>query len=56
MEKLKPCKFAVNPSGDTWECSCYRSTYCAEQREDRNPDGTLNIVICGYRPEREGNR
>ena len=27
----KPCKFASNPSGDIWECTCYRSTYCADQ-------------------------
>lgn len=43
----KPCKFANNPSGDVWECTCYRTTYCADQRFDYNDDGSVNIVICG---------
>lgn len=44
----KPCKFAINPSGNCWECAVYRSTYCADQKFDRNPDGSVNIVICCY--------
>ena len=42
----KPCKFASNPSGDIWECTCYRSTYCADQIFDLNPDDTVNLVVC----------
>jgi hypothetical protein len=46
MTEKKPCKFAINPSGDCWECGVYRDTYCADQREDKNPDGSVNTVIC----------
>ena len=46
MTKKKPCKFAVNPSGNCWECGVFRDTYCADQREDKNPDGSVNMVIC----------
>lgn len=42
----KPCKYAVNNSGDCWECGVWKDTYCADQKYDRNPDGTLNTVIC----------
>lgn len=46
----KPCKFAVDNGGEVWECGAYRKTYCAEQRFDMNQDGSVNIVICGYKP------
>lgn len=49
----KPCKFAVNNSGDVWECGCYRKTFCHEQQFDYNPDGSLNIIVCGYKPPKE---
>lgn len=49
----KPCKFAINPSGDVWECGCFLDTYCEHQIYDRNPDGTINIVECGYEPKTE---
>ena len=49
----KPCKFAVDNSGEVWECGVYRKTYCAEQRFDMNQDGSVNIVICGYEPPKE---
>ena len=46
----RPCKFAINPSGDCWECTCWRNTYCADQIFDINPDDTVNAVTCrlGY--------
>lgn len=47
----RPCKFAINTSGDCWECGCFLDTYCEHQIYDRNPDGTLNIVKCGERRE-----
>lgn len=47
----RPCKFAINTSGDCWECGCFLDTYCEHQIYDRNPDGTLNIVKCGERSE-----
>ena len=45
-EKPNDCDYAVNPSGDAWECSCYQTTLCEHQKEDFNPDGTINIVEC----------
>ena len=45
-EKPNDCDYAVNPSGDVWECSCYQTTLCEHQKEDFNPDGTINIVEC----------
>ena len=59
-EKPNNCEYAKNPSGDVWECGCFLDTYCEHQIYDRNPDGTINIVECGYEPiedeqtEREG--
>ena len=47
---VKPCENAINPSGDVWECGCFLDTYCEHQIYDRNPDGTINIVKCGYEP------
>ena len=47
------CKYAENPSGDVWECGCFLDTYCEHQIYDRNPDGTINIVKCGYEPKDE---
>ena len=47
------CKYAENPSGDVWECGCFLDTYCEHQIYDRNPDGTINIVKCGYEPKTE---
>ena len=47
------CKYAENPSGDVWECGCFLDTYCEHQIYDRNPDGTINIVRCGYEPKDE---
>ena len=47
------CEYAENPSGDVWECGCFLDTYCEHQIYDRNPDGTINIVKCGYEPKTE---
>ena len=47
------CKYAENPSGDVWECGCFPDTYCEHQIYDMNPDGTINIVECGYEPTDE---
>lgn len=47
------CEYAENPSGDVWECGCFLDTYCEHQIYDRNPDGTINIVECGYEPKTE---
>ena len=47
------CEYAENPSGDVWECGCFPDTYCEHQIYDRNPDGTINIVECGYEPKTE---
>lgn len=47
------CEYAKNPSGDVWECGCFLDTYCEHQIYDRNPDGTINIVECGYEPKDE---
>ena len=47
MGDKKPCKFADNPSGDVWECTCYRKTYCTDQIFDYNEDGSVNLVKCG---------
>ena len=47
------CKDAENPSGEVWECGCFLDTYCEHQIYDRNPDGTINIVECGYKPKTE---
>ena len=52
-EKPNNCKYAENPSGDVWECGCFLDTYCEHQIYDRNPDGTINIVKCGYEPKTE---
>ena len=52
-EKPNNCKYAENPSGDVWECGCFLDTYCEHQIYDRNPDGTINIVECGYEPKDE---
>ena len=52
-EKPNNCKDAENPSGDVWECGCFLDTYCEHQIYDRNPDGTINIVECGYEPKDE---
>ena len=49
-EKPNNCEYAENPSGDVWECGCFLDTYCEHQIYDRNPDGTINIVECGYEP------
>ena len=49
----KPCKFAVDNSGEVWECSVHPKVYCTEQQFDRNPDGSVNIVMCGYEPPKE---
>ena len=38
---------------DVWECGCFLDTYCEHQIYDRNPDGTINIVKCGYEPKDE---
>ena len=50
-EKPNNCEDAENPSGDVWECGCFLDTYCEHQIYDRNPDGTINIVECGYEPK-----
>ena len=50
-EKPNNCEYAENPSGDVWECGCFLDTYCEHQIYDRNPDGTINIVECGYEPK-----
>ena len=47
MKEMKPCKFAMR-NGCRWECTCYRDTYCADQKFDRNPDDSINAVMCGY--------
>ena len=47
------CEYAENPSGDVWECGCFLDTYCEHQIYDRNPDGTINIVECGYESKDE---
>jgi hypothetical protein len=52
-EKPNNCEYAENPSGDVWECGCFLDTYCEHQIYDRNPDGTINIVECGYEPKTE---
>ena len=52
-EKPNNCEYAENPSGDVWECGCFLDTYCEHQIYDRNPDGTINIVECGYEPTTE---
>ena len=52
-EKPNDCDYAENPSGDVWECGCFLDTYCEHQIYDRNPDGTINIVECGYEPKDE---
>ena len=52
-EKPNNCEYAKNPSGDVWECGCFLDTYCEHQIYDRNPDGTINIVECGYEPKTE---
>ena len=52
-EKPNNCEYAKNPSGDVWECGCFLDTYCEHQIYDRNPDGTINIVECGYEPKDE---
>ena len=52
-EKPNNCEDAENPSGDVWECGCFLDTYCEHQIYDRNPDGTINIVECGYEPKDE---
>ena len=52
-EKPNNCEDAENPSGDVWECGCFLDTYCKHQIYDRNPDGTINIVECGYEPKDE---
>lgn len=40
------CKYAINPSGDCWECSAYKLIDCSAQKYDLNPDGSVNIVEC----------
>ena len=41
------CKYAANPSGDVWECSCYVTMHCEEQEYDINPyDDKINVVTC----------
>ena len=50
-EKPNNCEYAENPSGDVWECGCFLDTYCEHQIYDWNPDGTINIVECGYEPK-----
>ena len=52
-EKPNNCEYAENPSGDVWECGCFLDTYCEHQIYDINPDGTINIVECGYEPKDE---
>ena len=52
-EKPNNCEYAENPSGDVWECGCFLDTYCEHQIYDRNPDGTINIVECGYESKDE---
>ena len=52
-EKPNNCEYAENPSGDVWECGCFLDIYCEHQIYDRNPDGTINIVECGYKPKDE---
>ena len=52
-EKPNNCDYAENPSGDVWECSCYQTTLCEHQKEDFNPDGTINIVECKDEPQTE---
>jgi hypothetical protein len=52
-EKPNDCDYAENPSGDVWECSCYQTTICEHQKEDFNPDGTINIVECKTEPQTE---
>ena len=52
MKNNKPCKFAVNPSGDIWECSVYRTTRCNMQVFDINAyDNKINMVKCAERRE-----
>lgn len=43
----KPCRYAVDNGGDVWECGCYGRIYCGEREFDMNPDGSINIVMCG---------
>ena len=52
-EKPNNCEDTENPSGEVWECGCFLDTYCEHQIYDRNPDGTINIVECGYKPKDE---
>ena len=52
-ENPNNCEYAENPSGDVWECGCFLDTYCEHQIYDINPDGTINIVECGYEPKDE---
>ena len=50
------CKYLTNPSGNVWECGCCLEIYCEHQIYDRNPDGTLNIVKCGFESKTPGVR
>ena len=52
-EKPSNCEYAKNPAGDVWEFGCSLDTYCEHQIYDRNPDGTINIVECGYESKDE---
>ena len=51
MDKLKPCEcgeYRVDNGGGVWECAAYKGLKCRHQTYDCNPDGSINIVMCGY--------
>ncbi len=43
------CKYAVDYSGDCLECQGFydKKIECDKQIKDMNPDGSINIVMCG---------
>lgn len=47
------CKYAINPSGDCWECSAYKLIDCSAQKYDLNPDGSVNVVKCTAESEEQ---
>ncbi len=43
------CKYAIDYSGNCFECQGFydKKIECDKQIKDLNPDGSINIVMCG---------
>lgn len=42
------CEYAICVDYGKYECCCFKGMDCKDRVYDYNPDGSINIVTCGY--------